>query len=93
MIPATIVTGAPKVDFNNKIIPFGAYALAYTSTDNTNKARGIPAIALRASNEKGGHYFMNLYSGKKVHGMKWEMLPIDYDVIYQVNTISTNNQK
>ena len=58
--PATIVEGKPKFDFGRAMIPFGFYALVYESTTNTMKPRSVPAIALRRSNNAGGHYFMSL---------------------------------
>jgi hypothetical protein len=45
------------------------------------KSRGLPAIALKASNDRGGHYFMNLLTGKRIHGYIWEPQPIDNDVV------------
>ena len=32
------------------------------------KQRGVRVIALSESNKQGGHYFMSLYSGKKLYG-------------------------
>ena len=66
--PATIVEGKPKLDLEKKMIVFGSYALVYTRTTNNNKTRAVPAIALRRSNNAGGHYFMSLHSGKRIHG-------------------------
>ena len=60
--PAGIVVGLPKPDMSINRIPFGSYAIAYTQTSNDMKTRGVPAIALSESNEKGGHYFLSLYS-------------------------------
>ena len=78
--PATIVEGKPKMDFKRDMIAFGAYALVYTDTSNNNTPRTVPAIALRMSNNAGGHYFMSLHSGKRIHGYKWKELPIDEHV-------------
>ena len=68
--PATIVECKPKLDFSKPTISFGSYALVYTQTTNDMKTRSVPGIALRASNNAGGHYFMNLYSRKGIHGYK-----------------------
>ena len=68
--PATIVKGKPKLDLKRKMISFGAYALVYTRTTNDNKPRAVPAIALRMSNSAGGHYFMSLHTGKRIHGFQ-----------------------
>ena len=52
------------------------------------KSRAVPAIALRRSNNAGGHYFMSLYSGKRIHGYKWKELPIDDYVINRVEELA-----
>lgn len=56
-----------------KRIPFGAYALVYIQTSNDMKARSVPAIALSEPNQKGGHYFMSLHIGKKIHAYVWKV--------------------
>ena len=68
--PATIVEGKPKLDLSKPKIYFGSYALVYTNTSNDIKTRDVPGIALRSSNSAGGHYFMSLYSRKRIHGYK-----------------------
>ena len=68
--PVTIVEGKPKFDFGRAMIPFGSYALVYEGTTNTMKPRFVPAIALRRSNNAGGHYFMSLCSVRRIHGCK-----------------------
>ena len=70
------------------MIVFGSYALVYTRTTNNNKPRAVPAIALRRSNNAGGHYFMSLHSGKRIHGYEWEELPIDEHVIERVEALA-----
>ena len=69
--PAAILEGKPKMDLQRQVIVFGSYALVYTWTTNTNKPRAVPAIALRRSNNTGGHYFMSLHSGRRIHGYAW----------------------
>ena len=91
--PATIVEGKPKMDLKRKIIPFGAYALVYTETTNDNKPRAVPAIALRMSNTAGGHYFMSLHTGKRIHGFQWDELPIDEHVIQRVEALATEQKQ
>ena len=86
--PSTIVEGKPKLDLSKDIIVFGAYALVYTDTTNDMKSRAVPAIALRRSNNAGGHYFMSLYSGKRIHGYRWKELPIDDYVISRVEELA-----
>ena len=91
--PATIVEGKPKMDFKRKMIAFGSYALVYTGTSNNNKPRAVPAIALKMSNTAGGHYFMSLHSGKRIHGYKWEELPIDEHIIERVESLAEKEKQ
>ena len=81
MSPATIVTGAPKPNMKHKHIVFGSHAMVFIGTTNKMDSRSVPAIALNASNNHGGHYFMSLYSGKRIHSYEWKEVPIDDDVI------------
>ena len=46
MIPAMIVEGKGKPNFNHKCITFGSYDMVYTGTTNDMKRRSVPAIAL-----------------------------------------------
>ena len=39
------------------------------------KSRCVPEIALKASNDSGGYYFMNIFTGKRMHSYNWK-----YDV-------------
>ena len=93
MSPSTIVEGKPKLDFGKGIISFGSYALVYTSTSNDMKSRAVPAIALKRSNNAGGHYFMSLYSGKRIHGYKWKELPVDDYVIARVEELAEGEKQ
>ena len=88
MSPATIVLGLPKPDMNINRIPFGSYAMAYTRTRNDMSTRSIPGIALSEANEKGGAYFMSLYTGRKIHAFGWKELPIHEDVINRVEQLA-----
>ena len=92
MSPSTIVLGLPKPNMKYKTIVFGAHAMVYTGTDNKMNARSIPAIALNASNEHGGHYFMSLYSGKRIHSYEWRELPIDEEVITRVEELAEEEE-
>ena len=67
MSPASIVTGKCKPDYNMPRIPFGSFAMVYIGTTNNIKSRAVPAIALNASNERGGHFFMSINTGKRIH--------------------------
>ena len=86
--PANLVTGRAAPDFNKGYIQFGAYAWVHVKTTNTMKARRTPCIALGPSNEWGGHFFMSLYSGKKLHVYDWVEAPIDRDVISRVEELA-----
>ena len=66
MSPAGIVEGKHKPDMTKKRIPFGCYAMVYTSTTNNMKSRGVEGIALNDAGPKGGTYFMNLETGKMI---------------------------
>lgn len=77
--PAAIVLGNPKPDCKQLRITFGAYCEVYVGTTNTQVQRSVAAIALRASNNRGGYYFMSLESGRRIHSFVWRELPIpDY---------------
>ena len=91
--PSLLVEGKPKLDLGQAFIPFGAYALVYTGTDNTMNSRAVPAVALKRSNSAGGHYFMSLYTGKRIHGYKWKELPIDEYVIDRVETLAEEEKQ
>ena len=62
-----IVEGKENFNFGVKRIPYGAYAMVYVETRNDMKARSVPGIALKPSNNDGGQYFMPLYTGKRIH--------------------------
>ena len=47
-----------------KIIFFEYYSMVYTGTTNTSNIRSIPIVALRGSNEYGGHLIMLMYTRK-----------------------------
>lgn len=81
------------MDFNKNMIAFGAYALVYTDTSNNNTPRTVPAVALRMSNNAGGHYFMSLHSGKRIHGYKWTELSIDKHVIERVEQLAAKEDQ
>ena len=72
MSPASIVTGKCKPDYNKPHIPFGSFAMVYIGTTNSMKSRSVPTIALNASNDRGGHFFMSINTGKRIHSHKWK---------------------
>ena len=92
MSPSTIVEGLPKPNMKYKRIVFGAHAMVYIGTNNKLDARSVPAIALNSSNQHGGHYFMSLYSGKRIHSYEWKEVPIDEEVIERVEELATEEE-
>ena len=66
---------------------FGAHAMVFAVTNNRLDARSVSAVALYPSNSHGGHYFMSLYSGERIHSYHWKEVPIDDDVIDRVEML------
>ena len=50
-----------------KNIAFGSYVMVNIGTMNTLEIRFVPKIELKASNNYGEYYFMNIFTGKKTH--------------------------
>ena len=48
------------------------------------KRRSVSTIALKASNDNFGHYFMSVYSGRELYSNQWDELPIDNKTIAAV---------
>ena len=93
MSPVGIIEGKEKPDMNKKRLPFGSYAVVYSSTTNNMKSRGIEAIALSDVGNGGGHYFMNLATGKQIHGYDWTSLPITEQVIDRVHDLAMDEKQ
>ena len=83
--PSNIVTGRRKPNFSPNHIAFGTYAIVHAGTTNTMANRGIPAIALKPSNNRGGNYFMSLLTGRRLHAYQWTPLPTLTEVINRVH--------
>ena len=77
----TILLGNPSPYFNIKRIFFKSYSMLYIGTANTLNRRIISSIALSASNEYGGHFFMSQYTGIDIHSNYFVELPIDNKVV------------
>ena len=86
--PASIVEGAPKPNMKYRRIVFGSHAMVFIGTTNTLHTRSVPAVAINPSNYHGGHYFMSLYSGKRLHSYNWEELPIDDGVTDRLESLA-----
>ena len=91
--PSTIVRGTPPIDLSVKSITFGSYAMVFYGSDNTLRQRSVPGIALSPSNERGGHYFMNLLTGWRLHAFIWKELPITTDVIAAVEKLGADQNQ
>ena len=86
MSPASIVfLGRGKIDGNNLKATFGRYYEVYCGTENINKERRTSAICLRPSNSQGGYYyFMNIETGKRIHGYRFTELSMPQHIIDKV---------
>ena len=91
--PASTLEGKQKIDMNIKRLEFGTYAMVYIKTINDIRKRSVPGIALKASNNAGGCYFMLLYTGKRIHIYIWDELPIDDEVIAPVDSLALEENK
>ena len=69
--PSAIIQGRDKIDLSRKRLEFRSYAMVFSKTKNNLNNRSIPAIALKASNNAGGFFFMSLYTGRRIHGYYW----------------------
>ena len=88
MSPERIVQEKQTVDMNIKRIFYGSFAMVFISTKNKMSRMIIPAIALNQSNMHGGHYFMSLYTGKRLHSYEWNELPISDEVVDIVEALA-----
>ena len=86
--PGSIVLGRGKVDGNNLRATFGRYYEVFSGTDNTNKERRISAICLRPSNSQGGYYFMNIETGKRIHGYNFTELAMPDYILDRVHVLA-----
>ena len=62
-----IVQGLPKPNMKYKSIVYGAHTMVYDGTNKNMDTRSIPEISMNSSNKNGLHYFISLYSGKRIH--------------------------
>ena len=66
--------------------------MVFAGTNNKMDARSVPAVALHPSNSHGGHYFMSLYSGKRIHSYHWQEAPIDDDIVDRVEALALEEE-
>ena len=88
MSSGTIVEGISKPNMKYKRIVFSTHAMVFIGTNNNIDSRSVPVVALNPSNQYGGHYFMSLYSSKRLHSYNWQDLPIDKDMIDRVQQLA-----
>jgi hypothetical protein len=78
------------LDFTKHVrAEFGAYVQTHEQHSDNMDARSIGAICLAPSgNEQGGHWFLSLSTGKRIHRHKWTTLPAPDDAIERINTLA-----
>ena len=93
MSPSAIVEGKNKPDFSYPRITFGTHTMAFLETNNTIKTRSVPAIALNPSNDHGGHYFMNFFTGKRINSNQWTEIPMTEEIIERVKELAEKDDQ
>ena len=86
--PRYLLTGR-HLDYHKHVrLEFGSYAQTHEEHTNDMKARTLGAICLGPSgNEQGGHYFMCLRTGRRLHRFAWTPLPMPDDAITRVTAL------
>jgi hypothetical protein len=86
--PRYLLTGR-HLDYKKHVrTEFGGYVQTHEQHSNDMNARTLGAICLGPSgNEQGGHYFMSISTGKRIHRHWWNELPMPDDVIDRVNQL------
>ena len=58
------------------------------------ESRTSRAIALRPSgNERGGHYFVGLHTGKRILRNNWTVLPMPNDVVDAIHRLAAASKQ
>jgi hypothetical protein len=86
MSPRYLLTGK-HIDYHKHVrLEFGAYAQTHEQHTNDMEARTTGAICLGPSgNDQGGHYFMSLTTGRRLHRHRWTALPLPDDARNRVS--------
>ena len=90
--PLTLMTGAPKPDFNKIKLEFGQYVQVFEDNDpsNTTKSRSTGAITfMPVGVNQDNYYFMSLTTGKRLNRNQWNELPMPQGAIHRVHEIAT----
>ena len=90
MGPAATLESEPNPDMKKKNIPLGSHYHAWIGTTNTMKKRTVPEILLNESNEHSSHYFMRIFTRKKLHFFEWEEFSTDNDLSSCEETLAKN---
>jgi hypothetical protein len=87
--PRYLLTGK-HLDFTKHVCTeFGAYVQTHEEHTNNMNARTLGAICLGPSgNEQGGHFFMSLATGKRIHQNRLTDLSMPDDSIARVNHLA-----
>ena len=95
MSPREIIPGLLKLDYNNLKLEIGEYYEVYAQPNPTNRmdSRSVGGIALQPSNNNGGHYFMFISTGERLHSYACRQLPITHDVILQVERLAKKEKQ
>lgn len=75
--PATLILGTDPFDYKKLLLSFGQYVQAFDCNvpTNTQRSRGIPAIAMSISpNENGVYFFLNLETARIISRRKFTPL-------------------
>ena len=91
--PAMVVEGRDYPDGTVKRIAFGTCAMVYTGTKNDLSTRTEPCVALRDSNDSGGHYFMLLKTGRRAHANKWTEVPTSQEIIDRIHRLAEGTKQ
>ena len=84
--PRTAMTGYEINYHDHCQLEFGEYAQTHEEGDNSMSPRTLGAIALRPTgNIQGGHYFLNLSTGRRITRWVWTRLPMPQSIIDRVN--------
>jgi hypothetical protein len=87
--PRYLLTGKHLDYVKHVRAEFSAYVQTHEEHSNNMNARILSAICLGPSgNEQGGHWFLSLSTGKRIHHHKWTDLPSPDDAINRVNTLA-----
>ncbi len=91
--PRQLITGR-RLDYCKHVrLKFGSYVQTHEKHTNDMHPHTVGTICLGPSgNEQGGHYFMSLTTGRRLHKYHWTALPMWMDAIARVNAMGQEQQ-